>query len=294
MSEALGNGALRQGTAAESVRRRFAGLAAALALAVAAMVAALPAGAQAPAFPALTGRVVDAAGLLDATTRAALEAKLAAHEQLSSDQLVVATVPDLGGLEIADYGTRLGRAWRIGRTGEDNGAILLVSKGDRRVRIEVGYGLEGTLTDALSRVVIETDILPRFRTGDVSGGIVAGTDAILEIIEGDAAAVEARARRNAGWQEAGESDVAGRLVVVFILLVAVGPMILALLGRLTGRRPGPARRRRSPFGGGFGPGFGGGFGSGMGGGFGGSSGSGGGGFSGGGGSFGGGGASGSW
>lgn len=262
---------------------------------LAAILLVSPAGAQ--TFPPLTGRVVDAAGLLDPATRAALTRELEAFETRSSDQVVVATVPDLQGYEIEDYGYRLGRAWGIGQKGENNGVILLVSRGDRRVRIEVGYGLEGTLTDALSRLVIEGDILPRFRANDYAGGIKAGTEAILQILGGDAAEVKARAERNSGWQE---GDGGGWLtlgVILFILAVAIGPLVLAFLARLFGGggrggpgggTPLPVRRRRRalPVGPVWG---GGGMGSGWGGG-----GSSSGGFSGSGGSFGGGGASGSW
>ncbi|ALN71546.1 YgcG family protein [Aureimonas sp. AU20] len=264
--------------------------------------------ALAQTFPPLSGRVVDSAGLLDTATKAELTQKLEAFEQRSSDQVVVATVPDLQGYEIADYGYRLGRAWGIGREGENNGVILLVSKNDRRVRIEVGYGLEGTLTDALSRLVIENDILPRFRANDYPGGIRAGTDAILQILGGDAAEVQARAERNAGWQGQGQGQGQGSdgwlslAVILFILFVAVGPLLAALLSRLFGGGRGgpgsgpdggsamPARRRRRAIP--ISPGWGGGFGGGSGWGGGGSSS--GGGFSGGGGSFGGGGSSGSW
>ncbi|WP_244493368.1 TPM domain-containing protein [Aureimonas sp. N4] len=261
---------------------------------LAAILLVSPAGAQ--TFPPLTGRVVDAAGLLDPATRAALTRELEAFETRSSDQVVVATVPDLQGYEIEDYGYRLGRAWGIGQKGENNGVILLVSRGDRRVRIEVGYGLEGTLTDALSRLVIEGDILPRFRANDYAGGIKAGTQAILQILGGDAAEVKARAERNSGWQE---GDGGGWLtlgVILFILAVAIGPLVLAFLARLFGGggrggpgggTPLPVRRRRRALP--VGPVWGGGMGSGWGGG-----GSSSGGFSGSGGSFGGGGASGSW
>ena len=280
-----------------AVLRRWA-LALSLAL-LAALLLLSPAGAQ--TFPPLTGRVVDAAGLLDPATEADLTRELQAFEAKSSDQVVVATVPDLQGYEIEDYGYRLGRAWGIGQKGENNGVILLVSRGDRRVRIEVGYGLEGTLTDALSRLVIEGDILPRFRANDYAGGIKAGTQAILQILGGDAAEVKARAERNSGWQE---GDGGGWLtlgVILFILAVAIGPLVLAFLARLFGGggrggpgggTPLPARRRRRALP--VGPVWGGGMGSGWGGSGWGGGGSSSGGFSGGGGSFGGGGASGSW
>ena len=254
-------------------------------------------------FPALTGRVVDAAGLLDPATEAALSEKLAAFERKSSDQIVVATVPDLQGEEIADYANRLGRQWRIGQKGTNSGVVLLVARDEHKVRIEVGYGLEGTLTDALTQVIIQTAILPAFKAGDYAGGIDKGVDGILQVLSGNAAEMQARAEKNAGWS--GE-DVAGWLfAIVFggIWLLVTALVMAPRLARVRGVKVGRNRYRwlgiiwsldqvsRSRRGGGGfgGGGFGGGFG---GGGFGG--GSGGGGFSGGGGSFGGGGSSGSW
>lgn len=136
-------------------------------------------------FPALSGRVVDQAGLLDAQTRAQLSQMLQAHEQSTSEQIVVVTVPDLQGTAIEDYGYQLGRAWGIGQKGKDNGALLLVAKAERKVRIEVGYGLEGTLTDAQSSIIINNVILPSFRQGDFAGGIRAGAAAMLQVLGGD-------------------------------------------------------------------------------------------------------------
>ena len=153
-------------------------LLAALALPVAAL-------AQDIDFPALTGRVVDAASLLDPATEAALDARLAAHESASSDQVVVATVPSLDGRDVADYANRLGRAWGIGTAENDNGVLLVVAPNERAVRIEVGYGLEGALPDALAGRIVRREILPAFRSGDYAGGIEAGTDAILRAIEGE-------------------------------------------------------------------------------------------------------------
>lgn len=138
----------------------------------------------APEYPALTGRVVDQAGLLSATDRAALERKLEQHERASGNQVVVVTVNSLQGETIESYGVGLGRHWRIGREGEDDGVLLLVAPNERAVRIEVGYGLEGSLTDALASQIIQAEILPRFRAGDMSGGIVAGADAILAALGG--------------------------------------------------------------------------------------------------------------
>jgi uncharacterized protein len=146
-------------------------------------------------FPALTGRVVDAANILDAGQRAALEQKLAAQEAKTTDQFVVATVPSLEGTDIADYGNRLFRDWKLGQAEKDNGALLLVAPNEKQVRIEVGYGLEGVLTDAVASTIIRTAILPAFRNGDFAGGIDKGADAVIEILNLDPAEAELRARQ---------------------------------------------------------------------------------------------------
>lgn len=135
-------------------------------------------------FPSLTGRVVDQAGLLDAGTERQLEQQLQAHQAATSNQLVVVTLKNLQGLTIEDYGYQLGRAWGIGQQGKDNGVLLIVAPELRKVRIEVGYGLEGTLTDALSANIIQAVILPQFRVGDFAQGISAGTDAIIQALGG--------------------------------------------------------------------------------------------------------------
>lgn len=274
------------------------------------MLIASPAYAQ--DFPKLSGRIVDAADLLTPAQETGLAAKLQTLEQTRSRQLVVATVPSLQGYEIEDYGYRLGRAWGIGQKEADNGAILLVAPNERKVRIEVGYGLEAILTDGYSSLIIQNQILPRFRAGDFPGGINAGADAIIEQLQAppevaerkaiDAAA--ARAKTNRGARSGGGgSSIFPILFWGFILFFVILPMIFGR-GRRSRRGPWGGRRYdgsalpiilwsvaneigrssgRRGGGGGFGGGFGG-FGGGGGGG----------GFSGGGGSFGGGGASGGW
>ncbi|MGM0594264.1 MAG: TPM domain-containing protein [Pseudomonadota bacterium] len=138
----------------------------------------------APNFPALSGRVVDEANILSATSERQLTQMLARHEQATSNQVVVATLASLQGYDIADFGYQLGRHWGIGQQGRDNGVLLIVAPNEKKVRIEVGYGLEGSLTDALSKNIIESEITPRFKQGDMEGGILAGTRAILGTIEG--------------------------------------------------------------------------------------------------------------
>lgn len=138
----------------------------------------------APEFPKLDARVVDNAGLLSSETRQLLISELAAHEQATSNQVVVVTLPSLQGYSIDDYGYQLGRHWGIGQKERDNGVLLIVAPKERKVRIEVGYGLEGTLTDALSHNIIQTVILPEFRKADMAQGIISGTRAIVQALEG--------------------------------------------------------------------------------------------------------------
>ncbi len=228
-------------------------------------------------FPALTGRVVDAAGILTPEQRGTLEAKLKAHEDKTSDQVVVATVPNLQGTTVEDYANRLFRDWKLGQAKTDNGVLLLVAPSERKVRIEVGYGLEGALTDALSKVIIAGAITPRFKTGDYFGGLDAGVDGILSILAGDAQEWQRKPQVRA-------DEVDPAQVAVFIALFLIVLFVAWRMSR--GGRSGPGGLVILP-----GPGSGG-----WGGGFSDGGGSGGfdGGFSGGGGSSGGGGASGDW
>ncbi len=245
-----------------------------IALALTALVLAVAPARAAPTFPPLTGRVVDDAHVLSAQTQADLTAKLAALEQKTSDQVVVVTLPSLQGLEIEDYGYQLGRAWGIGEKGKNNGAILIVAPTEHKVRIEVGYGLEPVLTDALSSVILQEQVLPKFRAGDVEGGVVAGTDAIIAQLDLDPAQAQA-ANKAAAQQPARHPNP----IPVILLLVFVFFALRALFGRRGG---GGMWALPFLFMGGGGGSGGGGFSGG------------GGGFSGGGGSFGGGGSSGGW
>jgi uncharacterized protein len=147
------------------------------------LVTALPASADLR-LPELTGRVVDLANVLSPETEDSLTEQLAAHEQRTSNQVVVATVSSLQGYDIERFANELFRAWGLGQKDRNNGVLLLVAPDEREVRIEVGYGLEGTLTDALSADIIQNRILPEFRDGDLAGGITRGVDSILAAIEG--------------------------------------------------------------------------------------------------------------
>ena len=167
-------------------------------------------------FPALTGRVVDSAQMIDPAVREQLTQQLQALEQTSGDQLVVVTVPDLQGVPIEDYGYQLGRQWGIGQKGKDNGALLIVSRDDRQVRIEVGYGLEGVLTDAQSWVIINQVILPKFKAGNFSQGISDGVAAMIQVVGGEPLAVPAHvADANFAMDNPGFS------IGLFILLIGV-------------------------------------------------------------------------
>ena len=269
--------------------------------------------------PPLTGRINDTAGMLSAGTRQQLESELAAFEKAESTQVVLLTVPSLDGEPIEQFGIKAAEAWRIGQKGNDNGAILILSKQERKVRIEVGRGLEGRLTDLVSGRIIRIEMTPRLKAGDNDGGIAAGLRAIMAAVKGEYTAVSPDLRH------AKKSAPPVFALLIFALVVCVflssisrvlsgvaGAVLVPLAAYLSFATLGVAmllglvaagfgvgmfiadlfgsggRGRGGGFGGG-GPFIGGGFGGGFGGGS-----SGGGGFSGGGGSFGGGGASGDW
>jgi uncharacterized protein len=236
-------------------------------------------------FPALTGRVVDQAGVMSAESKSDIEAKSKTLEDKSGIQLVVATVKSLQGGDIETYANQLFRFWKLGEAKKNNGVLLLVAPNERKVRIEVGYGLEGTLTDALSSVIISSAIIPRFKNKDYSGGIERGVDGIISVLSGDSA--EWQPKVNVRTEDT-SSDFDKLFPILFFAIVF---FIIWYLVRHAGGPPsgGAGRRGGGPI---FIPYGGGGWGGG-GGGFGGSGGFGGG-FSGGGGWSGGGGASGSW
>lgn len=253
---------------------------------------AAPAWAQsAPTFPPLTGRVVDQAELLSPAAETAITEKLATLESQTGDQLVVVTLNSLQDREIEDYGYQLGRAWGIGKSENDSGALLIVAPNERKVRIEVGYGLEPVLTDAMSSHIIQTDILPAFKVGGFERGITQGVDAIIGQLTLDP--TEAAARAAAVEPEPVKFPVGPMILVGLVFLFIVIGLMQAARGGGRRRRgdlgsilvwtAAEALRHSASSGGG-----------GSGGGFRGGGGFGGGGFSGGGGSFGGGGASGGW
>lgn len=172
--------------------------------------------AQALDVPPLTGRVVDLGGVLDDATEATLIARLAAHEDSTSNQIVVLTIPSLGGEILEAYATQVFRTWGLGQADRDNGVLLLVAVADRELRIEVGYGLEGALTDATAGSIIRNEIVPRFRDADFDGGVLAGVDAILRAVDGEyEATVE-------GEQE---GLIVSAVLLIILFLASVVPMI---------------------------------------------------------------------
>ncbi len=239
----------------------------------------------APSFPPLTGRVVDQAHVISPQVQAQLTQELDALQAKTSRQLIVVTLASLNGYDIADYGYQLGRAWGVGQKGLDNGILLIVAPAEHKVRIEVGYGLEPIVTDALSSQILQEDILPKFRTGDMQGGIVDGVQALVDQLSLDPSAAELKAAQaaQAGHGGAGRAGANPLALIIFgfVLLWAMGAVLggggrggvgwifplLFLSGGFGGRGYGD-----DDFGGGGGGGFSGG----------------------GGGSFGGGGSSGSW
>lgn len=191
-----------------------------------------------PTFPALSGRVVDQAELLTPAVEAAVTAKLAQLETDTGDQLVVVTLASLQDYEIEDYGYRLGRAWGIGNAENDSGVLLIVAPNERKVRLEVGYGLEPVLTDALSNQIIQNDILPPFRDGDYSRGIETGVDAVIAQLRLDPAEAAARAAEAAPSEA--EAPIFPGLVIALIFIF----LFLSLL-RGIGRRGRKRGARRS-------------------------------------------------
>ena len=247
----------------------------------------------APKFPPLTGRVVDNAHVLSPETVQKLDGELAQLEAQTGHQLVVATVPDLQGYEIEDYGYQLGRTWALGKKGVNDGVILLVAPKERKVRIEVGYGLEPVLTDALTSVILQTKVLPQFKQGRMEQGIVDGAESIIQQLALPADQAQAVAQQAADQPRAQQRGPSSAHIPVFFVILIIFWVLSGVLGVFgrRGRRGGGGLWWLLPLllsssgrrgggddwgGGGGGGGFGGG------------------GFGGGGGSFGGGGSSGSW
>ena len=224
-------------------------------LAFLSLVACLSVPAVAQSFPKFTGFVVDTANVLPADQEAALSKRLDDLQRRTGHQLVVATIPNLGGHTVEDYGYRLLRTWGVGLKGADNGAILIVAPTERKVRIEVGYGLEPWLTDAFSSVIINRTILPRFKAGDMPGGIVAGANAVadqLALPETDARGkvAAAAAEYDRTHRRASSNGQGGIPVGLIFLVIVIGFFVLPFFTR--------RRNRAAPWGRGYQRGGGGG------------------------------------
>ncbi|MFT4798916.1 MAG: hypothetical protein ACJAXW_002426 [Candidatus Azotimanducaceae bacterium] len=219
-----------------------------------------------PQFPKLSGRVVDQANMISASVEAEIAALSEAHEQATGNQVVVVTLPDLQGYAIEDFGYQLGRHWGIGQSDKNNGVLLIASEAERKIRIEVGYGLEGELTDAIASNIINAQITPSFKRAQFDAGFVVGTRSVIDALGGEYQMRTASSKKQGAptnW--------------VFLIFVVFFFVIPSLFGRssiwaLIGLSALAGSGGRGRGGGGFG----------------------GGGFGGGGGSFGGGGASGGW
>lgn len=245
-----------------SLRYKLAGICLAFILSIASVNAT-------PTFPALDGRrVIDEAGLLAVSTRKSISELSAQHQSATGNQVVLVTLTDLQGYSIEEFGYQLGRHWGIGEKGKNNGVIILLAKAERKIRIEVGYGLEGNLTDAISANIINTVALPAFKRGKFDEGLQATVAATIAALGGE---YQATTRDRSSGKPGSNLLVIGLIILFIILRLTLGNVT-------SGSRYHRGRHHRGGFGGGFG-GSGGGFGGGFGGG---------------GGSFGGGGASGGW
>lgn len=180
------------------------------------------------AVPPLTGHVIDLTGTLSTEQKASLEQTLTAFEARKGSQVAVLMIPSTAPEAIEPYALRVAEQWKLGRKKVDDGAILLVAKDDRALRIEVGYGLEGALNDLTSKRIISETILPRFKQQDFSGGVAAGVGQIIRVIDGEPLPEPSRQRA------ASYGDIQQYAPVVFILAIAVGGVLRALFGRIPG------------------------------------------------------------
>jgi uncharacterized protein len=181
------------------------------------------------AVPQLTGRVVDRTGTLSSSDIAALSQKLSDFETRKGSQIAVLIVPTTDPETIEQFSIRVAEAWKIGRKKVDDGAILVVAKNDRHLRIEVGYGLEGALTDVTSRRIIDEVITPKFREGDFAGGISAGIDRVIRVVDGEPLPVPSRSVNFGNLDDIGQI-----LPVTLFASLIVGGFLRTLLGRLLG------------------------------------------------------------
>jgi len=183
------------------------------------------------AVPKLTAHVVDLTGTLTARESEALEAKLKAFEQAKGSQIAVLLVPSIGPETIEEFAGRVADAWKLGRKGVDDGVLFVVAKQERKMRIHTGRGVQGTLTDALSKRIIADIVAPRFRGGDFAGGIDAGVDAIMKAIEGEALPLPAAKPQGKVGMVSSYADF---LWIGFFLVPIVGLILRGMFGRFFG------------------------------------------------------------
>jgi len=182
------------------------------------------------AIPPLTGRVVDQTSTLTAEQAASLEATLKAFEAKKGSQIAVLIVPTTAPETIEQFSIRVAEAWKIGRKAIDDGALLVIAKDDRRLRIEVGYGLEGALTDVTSQRIIDEIITPKFRSGDFAGGISAGIDRMIRVVDGEP--LPEPKRQQEGVNVLDNIESVGPFA--FIAVLILGGIFRAMFGRLLG------------------------------------------------------------
>jgi len=180
----------------------------------------LLAAASALEVPALRGRINDYAGLMPAERAQALESRLAAFERETGHQIAVLTIPSLENDALEDFSIRVAESWKIGQKGFDNGAILLIAQKERKLRIEVGYGLEGVLPDAIANRIIREVVVPRFRENDYAGGIEAGVNAILQVTKGESLPQRAPASRRPATSRG--SSAMNILMITAMLALFIG------------------------------------------------------------------------
>jgi uncharacterized protein len=189
-------------------------------------------------IPALSAHVTDLTSTLSTADRQALDAKLAAWEAQTGNQLVVLMVPSTQPEAIASYGIRVADAWKIGRKGKDNGAIFLIAKDDRKNRIEVGYGLEGVLTDVTSRRILAETVAPFFRNGQFPQGINAGVDQIIDVVNKGEPLPDAPAAQSAPRRSGGGISFDMIFIVLFVVVPVLGGILRRVFGKAIGSTVG--------------------------------------------------------
>jgi uncharacterized protein len=187
--------------------------------------------------PALGARVTDLTGTLSGAEREALEAKLADWEAKTTNQLAVLIVPSTKPETIEEYSLRVAEAWKIGQKGKDNGAVFLIAKNDKQMRIEVGYGLEGELTDVASRRIIGDTVAPLFSKGQFAAGISAGVDRIFAVVGGTDTAPQREPRRA---RSSGRFDIGTIALILLVGIPALGALMRSIFGNVGGSLAGSA------------------------------------------------------